>query len=314
MQKFQAMIYLNAYADTSASNSPSLNSFRWTREINGVPATDPISASPSLAPGESKVLFSGTRTLSHDGTTNYSIALKPLTSNTYVLSVPSGTLPNFRTPRAIGSDATSQITVTRNGPLTIFTSVAGTLLNLASVVVGDLVRIGSVFNYLSQGEYKILSKTSTSFTVENQLGVSEGPITLGAGFASQIQIYSSAGVQVNDTIVINGGFSSVSQGSYNITSVGANFLEFYSTAILPQESNIQTNAISIYSSAKSFVYIESDKNVSVLINGSLAVKIEPFVIGSTIQPGVFMLKSTVYSLEVQSASIDTANLFLATVE
>lgn len=291
-----------------------MSNFKWVRSINGISSTEPISESITLAPGESKTLFNGTRTISHDNTTVYDLTLKPLSSNTYLLEYVSGTLPNFRTPRNIATDATSQVTVTKNGPLTIFTATGGTLFSTTAIQVGDYVRIGSLFNSLSQGEYKILAKTSTSFTVENSGSVAEGPITLGVGFADQIQVYSAAGVQINDTLIISGGFSLVTQGSYKITSVGAQFIEFYSTAVLPQETGIQTDSFNIYDSAKNFIYLETDQKLSLTLNGSLISNIEPFIIGSAKQPGLFMLKSTIYSASITNQSTESANVFCASIE
>lgn len=314
MSKLNFLVYLNTSSDPSSSNNPSLNNFKWTREITGIPASNPISQALPLAPGESKTLFSGTRTLSGDGSTVYSIAPKPLSSNTYIFSATSGTLPNFRTPRSTGADATTAVTVTLNGPLVTFTSTAGTPFNLAAVQVGDFARIGNLFNQLNQGEYQILAKTSTSFTVENFTAVAEGPIVLGAGFAAQVQIYSAAGVQAGDTLVISGGFSLVTQGSYKITAVAANYLEFYFTDILPAESGIMTTAIAVYSAAKSLVYIECDQKATITINGSQTMNMEPLVVNDFVQPGVFMVHSTIYSLSIQNNSLETANAFLATVE
>ena len=205
MPNLNFLVFLNTYSDANSSNAPSLSNFKWDRELKGLPVNNPASLAFSLAPGETKTLFDGSRTLDQDGTTQYSIALKALSSNTYVLTNVSGTAPNFRTPRSPGADATTQITATANGPLRTFTSTGGTALALISggVVVGDYVGLGNLFNQLNQGEYKILALTATSFTVENELGVAEGPNTLGAGFASQLQIYSAAGVQVGDTLIIS---------------------------------------------------------------------------------------------------------------
>lgn len=314
MSKLNFLVYLNTYSDASASNNPSLSNFKWSRSIDGIPASNPVSETTPLAPGESKTLFSGTRTLAHDGTTEYSIELKPLSSNTYILTATAGTLPNFRTPRATGADATTQVTVTRNGPLAIFTSTGGTAFNLAAVQVGDMARIGDDFNALSQGEWKVLAKTATSFTVENPDAAAEGPITLGADFAEQVQIYSAAGVQVNDTLVISDDFSLATQGSYKVTAVAANYLEFYSTDALPEEADVQTTAIAVYSSAKSLAYIESNQKITVTINGTQTVNVEPIVINDSVSPGVFLVHATIYSLAVQNNSLDSASVFLASVE
>lgn len=400
MSKLSFSVYLNAYSDSNPSNNPSLSNFKWNREISCLPVANPDAHAFSLAPGETKSLFSGIRTLAQDNTTEYSIALKSLTTNTYVLSNSGGTAPNFRTPRSTGADATTQVSVAQNGPLLTFSSVsvavaafftgqivgmttdvtitastagaagnsialpadgtstvsvliatwntnnpsnqvalttgdgsqiptsgtidlaggknAGTAFNLSGAQVGDTAFIAGPFNPSNQGFFKILSLTATSLTVENELGVPEGPLTLGSSFASDIEIYSAAGVQVGDTLQISGGFSIVSQASYPITAVYANSVEFYANNVIPVEGPILTEAIAIYSSAKQLVYFEADQNVAVSINGSAAGVVQPFVLNQnspfSVKPGVFMLKSVMYSMSVTNNSTNTANCFLASAE
>lgn len=190
------------------------------------------------------------------------------------------------------------------------------------VVVGDYVAIGSNFNVLNQGTFQIIAVTATSFAVEIITGTNEGPIALGSSFATQIQIFSAAGVQVGDTLVISGGFSKASWGSYEITDVTAQSVEFSSSSALPQESSILTEAITIYSNAKSFVYIESDSVLDVILNTVDIGQIEPFLINNAALPslpqkavpGIFMLKSTIYSLSVTNNGLNTATVFFAAVE
>lgn len=314
MSKLNFLVHLNTYSDTSASNNPSLSNFKWTREITGIPASNPISEAFSLAPGESKTIFSGVRTILVDGTTQFSLQLKPLSSSTYRLLATSGQIPGFRTARSTGADATTEVTAVVNGPIVTFSSTGGTAFNFASVVVGDIVKIGDQFNTLNQGEYKILAKTATSFTVENYTGVNEGPVTLGATFADQIRIFSATGVQEGDIVVIKSGFSSVTFGSYKVTDVTDNYIEFYSTSVLPQETGIISADLAIYSQAKNLVYLESSQKSTVEINGTQMAAMEPFIINNSKQPGVFMIKATVYSFTVTNNSLDTASCFVATVE
>lgn len=314
MSKLNFLVFLNTYSDARASNAPSLSNFKWTREIEGIPAANPTSEAFVLAPGESKTLFNGTRTLASDNTTEWDLSLKPLSTTTYRLEAVAGSLPNFRTPRSTGADATTEISVTVNGPLATFASTGGTPLNLAAVVVGDYARIGDLFNQANQGEFKVLAKTATSLTVELQGAVVESGIVLGADFAEQLQIYSAAGVQKGDTLIISSGFSIVSQNSYEITDVAANYIEFAFSDVLPEELGITNAGIAVYSAAKQIVYLESDKKATLTINGDQSVKMEPFVINDSVRPGVFMVKATVFSLEVQNTSTDPATLFLASAE
>lgn len=398
MSKLNFLVYLNTYSDKSASNNPSLSNFKWAREITGIPASNPISEAFSLAPGESKTIFSGQRTLTQEIDTVYSLALKPLSSSTYRITRTAGTDPGFRTARAIATDATTAVTATVNGPIVTYSSPASvsgatatftgqaagmtsnvtfdaenegaagndivlvgdgtsTLVELSdawnlanpgneivqdvgdfsqildlgaeiqlsggidavvgmdmsSVVVGDEVRIGDQFNTLNQGKFKIIAKGSTSFTVENFTGVNEGPIVLGSTFADQIRIYSAAGVQENDILNIYQGFSSATFGSYKVTDVTDNYIEFYSTSVLPQETGISSELV-VYSQAKNLVYLESNQKTTVTLNGTEMASMEPFIINNSKQPGVFMLKATVYSFTVTNNSLNVASCFVATVE
>jgi hypothetical protein len=270
----------------------------------------------SLAPGETKLIFNNETSLSHDLTTQYDLTLKPLTSTTYKMARVAGTSPNFRTPRAIGSDATTEVGVSVNGPTAIFTAIGGTLFDLVAggVAVGDYVRIGSIFSTSNQGVFQILSFDTNSFTIANSSAVTENSVVLGLSFASQLSIYSASGVQIGDTLKILGGFSPISRKSFKITDVGPDFIEFYSTSVLPGETGVLTTAFSIYDSAKQLVYIESDKKCDITVNGISGNEIEPFIINNSIKPGIFLRKSTMWSLSITNPGTEIAALYVATIE
>lgn len=314
MSKFNLLFFLNAYKDAASTNQPNFQNFKWSREINGLSASKPLSQELSLAPGESKTVFDGTRALSQDGSTVYSLALKVGASSIYVLKHISGTAPAFRTARSSAADATTQITVTQNGPLLIFTSTGGTALSLIAggAVVGDYVRLGSLFDVNNQGEWKILALTATSLTVKNDIGVAQGPITLAAGFDDQLRVYGALGVQVDDTLNITGGFSIISRDAYKITAVSDNLVEFSSLEVLPTEASVTTNALAIYSAAKQFVYLETSEKVSLIINGIATGDVEPFLVGN--KPGIFVKTATMWSLAITNQSTDPASVYVAAIE
>lgn len=341
MSNFSFEVFLKAFSDGRSSNAPSLENFSWDRSANGVFVNSPLSQGFTLAPGENRTLFSGLRTINQDGTTQYSISLVPGTTNTYQLAWTGGTAPDFRTPRVTGADATTQVTVTLNGPLATYTSTGGTPFSLVSggVIVGDYTTIGTgIFNIANQGPFQIVALTPTSFTVVNDAGVAEGPLTLGSGFATQVQIYSASGVQTNDTLVISSGFSTVTQGSYIVGAVTAESLQFTITGVLPTEGPITTE-VAIYTMAKRLVYLESDQPVLLSINGiaMASPSLTPFVVqqcpntaflnptgpgsfnanGSSsggAKPGMFLLTATVWSMTVTNLSSEVANLILITVQ
>jgi len=310
------LFHLNAYRDQNASNAPNLNNLKWSREIQGIDSARPLSDETEVASGETRIIFDGSRTLAHDGTTQYSLTLKPSSANTYILAHVGGTAPLFREQRTTGADNTTEVTVTKNGNVLTFASTGGTALSLLAggVVVGDYARIGSLFASANQGEFKVLALTATSFQVENELGAAEGPITLGGGFAAQINIYSAAGVQKGDKLKISGGFSPVSRKVFEITAVTASYIEFYSADVLPEENPITTNALSIYTNAKKFLYLESDQPVQLTINGAAGDEIEPLTAGAKPSVGFLVRTSAVWSLAVTNNGSSAAKLYLATVE
>jgi hypothetical protein len=287
--------------------------------MQGLDIAEPESKSISLPAGQSATLFSGSVSTSADGTTTWNIALKAGTTQTYRISKAAGTSPAFRTQRTSGADATTVVSVTKNASLITITSTGGTALNLivGGVVVGDEARLGSLFNPANQGKFKVLARTATSLTIENSAGVAESSILLGAGFASQLDIFSANGVQVADKVDLIAGFSSVSFGAYDITDVSPDYIEIYSLAALPSESAVSNSpsALLIYRSAKSFVYIESDQKLEIKIDSSATPNsLVPMAAGTSLKPGLFMSSSSMKSLEITNKSQDTAEVFYVTTE
>lgn len=319
MSKLNLLIHINGYEDENPTNNPSRNNFRWNRDIQGIDISEPSSRSITLGAGQSHDLFSGTVATADDATTTWDIALKAGTSSTYRISHNSGTLPNFRTPRAIGADATTEVTVTKNAKVVTFTATGGTLYDLdaAGLIVGDVVRIGSGFNQLNQGKFTIVSFSTNSFSVVNEVGQAEGPVTLGASFEDQIKIHGQDGVQIGDKVDITNGFSPVTHGTYEITDVADDYIEFFSLDSLPQETGVSNSpaAFSIYRDAKGFIYIESDQDLDIRINGeNVTNQIRPLVAGTTRKPGVFMSSASIKSASISNTSQSIANIFYVTAE
>jgi hypothetical protein len=100
MSKLNFLVFLNAYEDRNPSNAPNRSNFKWERDVNGILANNPSSLQFSLAPGETRTLFDGQRTLTQDGTTQYTLSLVPFTTSTYQLAWVGGTAPTFRTSRS----------------------------------------------------------------------------------------------------------------------------------------------------------------------------------------------------------------------
>lgn len=319
MSKMNLLVHLNGYKGDCSNNNPAKNIFKWNNDNQGIDIAESDAKEIVLASGQSLTLFSGTVSTSADNTTTWNIALKSGTTQTYVISKASGASPAFRTARVTGADATTQITITKNANLLTFSSTGGTALALlvGNVAVGDDVRIGSLFNIVNRGKFKVLARTATSFTIENESGVVEGPITLAAGFADQVSIFSSAGVQVGDQVDLKAGFSSVSFGTYEITDVSPNYIEIFSNDSLPVENGVSNNpaALVIYRNAKNFLYIESDKKLSIKIDDSATPnQLNTMLAGTSQVSGVFMSSAPMKSVEITNTSMETATIFYVTAE
>lgn len=313
MGKLNIFVHLNAYRDSVSSNSPSLNNFKWGRDIAGIDAEKAQSLEFSLAPGETRILHDGERPLASDNTTEYDVTQK--SSGVYVLKHSSGTAPVFRTKRSISSDATTVVDISVSGSFTTLQSVSGTPFNFASVVIGDEVLVGDEFEAANQGRFKVLSKTATSIMFENPSAIAESGVTLGADFDNQVRVYSASGVRAGDKIRLGTGFNTILQNTYEVIAAQDNLIEFYYTnANLPEDLSVLAPELNIYSSAKKLIYMESDQKVELEINGIQESSLEPFVQGTNSQPGILLKRSVVWSLVVTNNGSDTSNLYLASIE
>jgi hypothetical protein len=119
--------------------------------------------------------------------------------------------------------------------------------------------------------------------------IAEGPITLGSGYANQVRIFSAAGVQIGDTLlylldlVLFLGVPTNHIGYRLLSPI--QLYRFFAT-----EGPITTE-VAVYSMAKSMIYMESDQNLTITLNGgSPGPTIVPTVANGSIYPGSFSFK------------------------
>lgn len=314
-----------AYDDDISStinNNPYKRIPDWSTQIYGLTIKNPQAKKYTIEPSSSITLFDGTRLLSIDGTSVFSLTF--ISGSVYRLQCTSGTQPLFRIPRSISSDATSLFTISinNNSVVTLLNS-GGTIVDFSTVQIGDTLYISnsSPFNVLNEGYFKIISKTSNSISIQNPSAAAENNIPLGVNYATDFQIFSSGPVVAGDTIILYSGFSLVSLGSYTISSVTPSFVEFISTNPLPNESNIVPTAsgIIIYSDAKFVTYIECDQNSILKLNADVGnnVLIEPAIPKLNAQSGVngiFTKIGTSYKGVLKNNSINNCSAFVFTAE
>lgn len=313
-----------AYDDIGANtnNNPNQRICDYSRQILGITVNNPESQKYTVPANSSLTLFDGSRTIAIDGTSAFSIT--NTTGSTYRIANTAGTAPAFRTARSLATDATTAFTVSiNNNSLVTFTNSAGTAPTFTSIIPGDTLYIasGSGFSVSNQGYFMVIAKTSNSVSIQNLLAVAE-TVVLGSGFASNFQIYSSDNVQIGDTMTISAGFSLITQGSYKITAVAPSFVEISSAMPLPIEAGILPTAtgLIIYSSAKFIVFVETNQNAVVRVNGDVTNNnaVEPLIFDTSSAPGVkgiFQKIGTTYkAIFINRSLLSPATIFVFTAE
>lgn len=300
-------------ADTGTSQ-PRFRNVDWAPGRTQLPINAPINREFDFGPAETKTIFNGQRTLTIDGTTAFGLTLNPVKSGVYRLTATAGTAPGFRTARAIDLTGELVTAAVNNNATMEFTLDGASVETFAGAVVGDTVFIpdlttgdasASPFNLLNTGFWTVLAVATRKLTCVRPQGttfqgVSEGPITPAAG--AEFQVFSAGPVQTGDALEISAGFSAVSQKTYQITAATATWIEFVSGQSLPLEAAIIPTAagINIYNDAQDFLYIETDQEASIRINGAAGdlVRASPQRVNDLDSRSMFMLTGTTWRLDI----------------
>ena len=135
---------------------------------------------------------------------------------------------------------------------------------------------------------------------------------------SQLQAFSSAGLQLTDKVEISNGFSLPILQSYPIVAVAPNYFEFLSDAPLPVNQIGIPGALGIqfYTNAKKYLRIEADQECVVRVNGDTgnAQRISPWLAGDPEQVAEYTKVGPVWSLSVVNRSTVDLNINMLSVE
>lgn len=278
-------ILISADPGTVSSN-PKKRSVDWTTNFTGIKVKSQESREYTLQPGETKTIYSGVRSLAVDGTTEFELVLNSYSgAGIYRLNSTGGTAPGFRTARAVNIGGET-VTVTVNNNATASFALAETSTpTFAAVQVGDIVFIpdtttgdsASPFGVLNVGFWQVIAVGPSGVGANRKLTcrrVESQPFqataeTVAVASASEFKVFSAAGVQVGDTLVISAGFSLVTQDFYIVTAATDSWLEFASGSYLPLEADILPGALGVivYSEAKSYLRVEAQQPIVLRFNG-----------------------------------------------
>jgi len=319
-----------AYDDEVSSNNPRQRPFDWSRQMEGIVVENPSSQPYTIPALQTVSLFSGTRTLGHAADSQYALSVVNTANNRYRLKWTGvGTDPVFRTLRTITWPTpppanTITFTVQLNQSVVV-TSSAGSIFG--DVEEGDVVYIPGIstgdsvgiFNSLNEGYWIVLSAAAASITITRNTGEVFSALTETVTILSgtSFQVFSSLGVQIDDLLQLGSTFPSVVRNTYEIVSVTANAIEFVSGVTLPPITTIVPGsaAIVIYSETKTFIYLETNQNISLTINGAATgISVEPILAGDPNKVGIFQLIGNVYQLSITNRSTQTAKVKLLQAE
>jgi hypothetical protein len=323
MSTSNLMVRYIAFNDTTVSNNPNIRIADISYNLLGHAASKPKTQDISIGPNETLSIFNGLRSTSIDNTTAFDLTRPNVNENIYRLTKTAGTSPSFRANRSLSIDNTTFLAVTVNASLMTLSNSSGTAMNTSAVVIGDQLKIGanSGFSLSNQGRFTIIAKTSNSITVQNSNAAAETALILStADFLVYSSGVSSNSVQIGDKLAISSGFSQASFGTYQVTEVTPDWVEFLAGASsgLPLESNILvgTSGLSFYLTGKQFLMIAAQQKCSIRCNGDTSdnIVIEPREINNPESPGIMLKHGIVYSLEIKNLSLENLNLVVVTAE
>lgn len=323
--KLNIQINSICYQDIQPSNNPNIRVFDLSYKLTGLSAQEPSSKTFNLLPNSTTSIFSGVRSTSVDNTTEFDIVRPDASKDIYrILWNGSGTAPAFRSDRNLGLDNTSVIAITVNGPVATYTSTSGTLMDTSSVQVGDVIQIfnGAGPSISNQGKFVIISKTATSFSVQNTAASAQTFTVLDTElFLCYSNGASGNNPQIGDKIILSSGFSSSSFGTYEIYDVTSEWIDIKSalSSGMAEETGVipGSSGMIIYSNAKNFVLIAAQGKCVARFNGDTGNSniIEPATTnGDPERPGVFLKQGTAYSLEIVNLTNQNINVLVASVE
>lgn len=319
MSTSNLQVNLIVFSDNSVSNAPLIRNVDISYKLTGQPVSNPDSKMISLAPGETRTIYDGTRTTLIDGTTAFDITRPSLTQNIYRFSASAGTMPSFRTDRVPAMNTSTVLGLTVNGPIATLTATGA--FSTTNIQVGDIIKIdaGSGFNAPNQGKFIILAKGSSSVSYKNINAIPESITVLDPNL---ILIYSNGGnsanqIQIGDKVIISAGFSPASFGSYEVSEVTPKYFEIVVGQYggIPLETNVIPNTgLVFYNEAKKFIMIAAQDKISVRCNqdtsdNTVVEAIEP---NNPEKPGLFIKNGILYKLVISNLGVDTTTITYST--
>jgi hypothetical protein len=315
-----------AYGDSTVNSNPKRRFVDWTRIQQGWTVYNPKSEQFSIDPGSSLNIFNGVRTVNADGTTQWTVTASPLDPTRFRFTWTGvGTAPALRTDRGLTLNTiTVTVTVLANGSAT-FTLGSGTW---GSTVAGDVLFIPGVttgdssgpFSALNEGYWSVLSVSGLVLTAVRPAGtIFQGSSEIKTVTAnSQIQAFTSAGVQLSDKVELSAGFSASSLRTYQVVTVNPKYFEVTSTLPLALDSAVVpgVNGLTFYKFNKQYIRVEADQECAIQANGDSGQtqRVVPFIPCDPDNTGWYEKWGPMWSLTIVNRTSNTLNVIVISME
>lgn len=314
-----------AFEDRAASSNPLKTPINNTSSLTGIPVSRPATEPVRVEPGATLEVTDASRATSIDGTSAFSLAASLLEAGRYRITNTGGTAPEFRTARTITvSGIVLTIVITANLAAQV-TAASGT--PFANIQSGDIVSLpgpttgdaSTPFDPQNQGSWVALTATDTVLTMARATGTTFSGIgeVVTPSANTQLQAFTTAGVQVGDTVELVSGFADTALRSYPILAVNPSWIEFGYSGPLGAESGIVPTATGmlVYQSAKRWIGLETDQEIVVRVNGDTSdnTKATPWVAGGVFV-GEYRKTGIVWKLVFVNHGTSAANVMFWSVE
>lgn len=306
MSLINVSMTITAYLDSLKTANPRVKIHDSTISLLGLPSGKIETKNISLAPGESMILASTSRTLSYTGLTSFDVTKN---QSTVRLTGAFGQ----RTKRDSG-DATTEWTVSQNQDLTTLTFTGtGAAPNFGTIQAGDFATLDAPFSVLNKGDFKIVKVGVDYIQYMNPIGAGETQV-------GYVNIYSQGPVQKGDTLDLQStAFAYPNRGQFVLTRVTSDFVEFSNANGVPESgiTGVSAGTLNVYSNAYKWMYANVDQKVVIKLNGSSSMtnEVEPPVDGDLLaSPGIMLKRGRVYQVEVENISSTNVNGFVLLAE
>jgi hypothetical protein len=155
----------------------------------------------------------------------------------------------------------------------------------------------------------LLARTTDTFSGLTQ--------TVAITSASQIQIFTSTGIQIGNKVDILGSFNVYTLGTYTVSLVTPTYVEVTSLVTLPAQSGVTVASTDMvfYSSIKRWVRVEVDRKCAVKFNADTTInnRLDPITVNG-VNVAYQEKMGCVYSLVVTNRELSPLTVKVWSVE